>query len=141
MLTGKNLIDKARVLGFSDAYIAERIGVSRSYLSHVAADRKTLSPEAAALVAVICGEDATEALRAQTVANEKNPERREKLQRALFRTAALGGRSLAADVAVYTLSRIGCALRLALEAARFHPFGALGPTGAGMRLSSAPSLA
>jgi transcriptional regulator with XRE-family HTH domain len=102
MLTGKNLIDKARVLGFSDAYVADRIGVSRSYLSHVAADRKTLSPEAAAMLAVICGEDATEALKAQTVANEKDPERKEKLRRALFRTAALGGRSLAADIAVYT---------------------------------------
>lgn len=121
METGKDLIDRARCLGFSDAYLAERIGVSRSYISHVAAERKSLSPESAAMLAALCGEDPTEALKAQTVANEKNPDRKARLAKVLFMSALLASgassqasdwrgtmqtASTMADVTIYTLSRI-----------------------------------
>jgi transcriptional regulator with XRE-family HTH domain len=122
MLTGKDLIDRTRLMGYSDKYVAERIGVTSSYLSHVKAGRYRLSPEAAALVAVLCGEDPTETLKAQTIENEVDPERREKLRRALFSRAAHGERSLAADMTVYTLSR----MYLYVQTAAFRARGLLG---------------
>ncbi len=83
-MASAELIDAARSLGYTDAEVARRIGVSRSYLCDVAAGRKSLSPEAAALLADLAGRDPTEALKAQTVENEKDADRRERLRRALF---------------------------------------------------------
>lgn len=86
----KSLLDKAREMGHADAENARRIGVSRSYLCDVHAGRKAMSPEAAALLAELVGADATDALKRQTVENEREPERREALRRALFASWVLG---------------------------------------------------
>lgn len=84
------LIARARTLGYSDAELSRRIGVTPSYLCDVAAGRKKMSPEAAALLADLCGEDASDALKRQTVENERRPERREALRKALFACWANG---------------------------------------------------
>jgi transcriptional regulator with XRE-family HTH domain len=90
MSSGKTLITRAALLGFTAADAARKLGISRSYLSDVMNDRKNLSPESAALIADMIGDDATQAMKEQAVANEKNPERRSALKQALFQWLAVG---------------------------------------------------
>jgi transcriptional regulator with XRE-family HTH domain len=85
----QHLIDNARATGMSDAEIARRCGVTPSYLCDAIAGRKKLSPETAALLADLAGNDARDALAAQAVRNAK-PGQRDKLQRALFGCWAVG---------------------------------------------------
>lgn len=116
MAYAKSLIDAARALGNADAELARRIGVSRSYLCDVAAGRKALSPESAALLAALCGDDATEAAKRVMVENAREP-RRSMLERALFACWAAGGAALtianaARALTVYTLSTVPSIARL-----------------------------
>lgn len=95
----KSRIDKARELGYPDAEIARRIGVGRSYICHVAAGRKCLSPHCEALLAELVGDDPTEALKEATVAQAREP-MRSRLRAALFSTGVRGAASLCAWLAL-----------------------------------------
>lgn len=79
----KTLMEKARAKGHSDAEIARQIGLTRSNLCDALAGRRTLSAEAAALLADLVGENAQEAAARQMVENAKEP-KRSRLEKALF---------------------------------------------------------
>lgn len=102
---GNARIDKAHAIGYSDAEIARRIGVTRSYLCHVGAGRRELSPECEALLAELVGDDARMAL-AESVVNRAREPMRTRLHNTLFQTrergAACIGYLVALAVAVVT---------------------------------------
>lgn len=91
----ETLIARARELGYADAEIARRIGISRSALCDMAAGRYSMSPEVATLLADLCGMDAREAAARQLIENAREP-RRSALERALFRCAPVLGAALLA---------------------------------------------
>ena len=123
------LIDKARARGLSDAAIARAMGLTPGNLCDALAGRRSLPPEAVALLADELGEDAREAAAHQMVRNAKAP-KRERLARALFGCWVVGVACLAttdatgkaSDLTVYTLSRIAARLaaRLRQLTAGFH---------------------
>lgn len=85
----QTLIARVRELGHTDAEIARRLGISRSQIAHVASGRDKLSPELAALLADLVGEDAQAAMARQSIDNATEP-RRSMLERALFTLGVLG---------------------------------------------------
>jgi transcriptional regulator with XRE-family HTH domain len=89
-MTPTDLLARARQLGHSDAELARRIGVHRSYLSQVSLGQVKLSPEAAILLADIAGVDPHDALIGTIVANQRDPEKAERLKKALFVCWVLG---------------------------------------------------
>ena len=89
----KSLIDKASQTCGSDKALAERMGIYPADISHLRAGKRPLSPELAAELADIAGEDAREAAIAAIIMRNENTRKGPVLREIL-------GKALAAGVAV-----------------------------------------
>lgn len=126
-MTGKDLIDTALQMGYSKKQIASLVGVTDPYIHAIYNGRQRISPETAALLADLVGEDGADIAHRLMVAYEKDERRRTMLARVLFSSAALcvacvpllavNGDAMAADGSmktVYTLCAIAMLHRLSL---------------------------
>ena len=92
MQSGQSLIDKASEVCGGDAALARRMGISRALISLMRSGDRKITPETAAELADIAGDDAREAAIAAIIEGAKGT-RRESTLRAIL------GKALAAGVA------------------------------------------
>lgn len=71
----KTLIDRAAKICGSDSALARRIGIAQPSLAQMRAGRRTITPETAAEMAAIAGEDAREAAIAALLERSKGTRR------------------------------------------------------------------
>lgn len=96
MQAKKSLIDKASEMCGGDAALARRMGISRSLVSLMRCGERKITPETAAELADIAGEDAREAAIAAIIDSAKGT-RREGVLREIL------GKGIAAGVAAMLL--------------------------------------
>lgn len=92
MQSGQSLIDKASEVCGGDAALARRMGISRALISLMRSGDRKITPETAAELADIAGDDAREAAIAAIIEGARGT-RRESTLRAIL------GKALAAGVA------------------------------------------
>lgn len=86
----KTLIDKASKMCGSDAALAKRMGVAQSVISDMRHRGRTVTPETAAELADIAGEDAREAAIAAILERAKGTRREGVLREVLGKAVAVG---------------------------------------------------
>ena len=86
----KTLIDKASKVCGSDKALAERMGIYAADISHLRAGKRPLSPELAAELADIAGEDAREAAIAAIIMRNENNRKGAVLREILGKALAAG---------------------------------------------------
>ena len=86
----KTLIDKASKVCGSDKALAERMGIYAADISHLRAGKRPLSPELAAELADIAGEDAREAAIEAIIESAKGTRRESVLREILGKALAAG---------------------------------------------------
>ena len=86
----KTLIDKASKICGSDKALAERMGIYAADISHLRAGKRPLSPELAAELADIAGEDAREAAIAAIIMRNENNRKGAVLREILGKALAAG---------------------------------------------------
>lgn len=90
----KTLIDKASEMCGGDAALARRMGISRALVSLMRSGDRKITPETAAELADIAGDDAREAAIAAIIEGAKGTRREGVLREILGKAAAAGGAAM-----------------------------------------------
>ena len=90
MYTGVSLIDKASKVCGSDSELARRMGVHRVAIAQMKSGQRVISPETAAELADIAGEDGREAAIQTMIENAKGTRREGVLREILGKALAAG---------------------------------------------------
>lgn len=86
----KTLIDRAAKICGSDSALARRMGIDQPSIAQMRAGRRTITPETAAEMAAIAGEDAREAAIAALLERSKGTRREGVLREILGKGLAVG---------------------------------------------------
>ena len=90
MVLGPSLIDKASKICGSDSELARRMGIHRVAIAQMKSGQRAISPETAAELADIAGDDAREAAIQTMIENAKGTRREGALREILGKALAAG---------------------------------------------------
>lgn len=86
----KEVIDEAAKLCGGQNALADRLGISKGYMSKIASGKQQISPEKAALLAEVVPEEDARDLAAQAMIEQAKGEEAERLKRVFFTVQGLG---------------------------------------------------